>query len=85
MAEAIFYIVFLIVVGGVNALKGKYWMILLSLGFIGIITAIRVAKPGSYWDRRWSSVGDHEKALARFTKHRDAVAAAEPPPLAPEA
>jgi hypothetical protein len=62
-----------------NALKGKWWMaVLFSGGLIGFITVIRVAKPGSYWDRNWSSVADHEKAVARFTKHRE-VATALPP------
>lgn len=74
MAILIFYLAIWLVLGVVNALKGKWWMaIIFSLGLIGLITAIRVAKPGSYWDRHWSSVGDHEKALSRFTKHRDAV------------
>lgn len=68
------------VLGTANALKGKWWMIIFSAGLVGIITAVRVAKPGSYWDRHWSSVGDHETAVKRFTKHRDAVAEAPLPP-----
>lgn len=79
MAGTIIYLVIAAAIGTVNALKGKWWMIIFSFGLIGIVTAIRVAKPGSYWDRHWSSVGDHEKALARFTKHRDAVAAPTEP------
>jgi hypothetical protein len=64
----------------INALKGKWWMaVLFSGGLIGLITAIRVAKPDSYWDRTWSSVAAHEKAVSRFTKHRHAVATALPP------
>lgn len=71
MAGLWVYLVAWIGLSTVNALKGKWWMIIFSAGLIGIITAIRAAKPGSYWDRHWSSVGDHEKAVSRFTKHRD--------------
>lgn len=69
MAIAIVFLMWLIV-GTINAMKGKWWMaIIFSGGLIGIITAIRVAKPDSFWDRHYSSVGDHETAVKRFTKH----------------
>jgi hypothetical protein len=56
----------------VNALKGKWWMaILFSVSWfplIGIITAIRVAKPGSHWDRKWSTPAERAVADARFVQ-----------------
>ncbi|HET6172947.1 MAG TPA: hypothetical protein VFD90_10100 [Gaiellales bacterium] len=75
------YLAIWLAIGAVNALKGKWWMaVLFSAGLIGIITAIRVAKPGSHWDRNWSSVAAHEKAVGRFTKHRDVATALPPMP-----
>jgi hypothetical protein len=78
--ELAVYLVIWLVLGGANALKGKWWMLIFSAGIIGLITAIRVAKPGSYWDRHWSSVSAHEKAVGRFTKHRDVATALPPMP-----
>lgn len=81
-ATVVVYLLIWIGLATINALKGKWWMaVLFAPGIIGIITAIRVAKPRSYWDRNWSSVADHEKAVARFTKHRDAQPATALPPM----
>lgn len=67
------YLIFSLVLATINLLKGKYWMIIFSFGIIGLITAIRVAKPDSYWDSHWSSVGDHQKAVSRFTRHSSSL------------
>jgi cell division protein FtsW (lipid II flippase) len=52
MAGTIVYLVIAAAIGTVNALKGKWWMIIFSFGLIGIITAIRVAKPGRFTKHR---------------------------------
>lgn len=51
------------------AMKGKPWFAVLGLlwGIFAIIGAIRVAKPNSFWDRRWYGPDKHQRSLDRFT------------------
>jgi hypothetical protein len=61
-------------------LKGKYWMsffsVLVLVGILGAIGAIRLAKPGSYWYRNRYSDAKRAKADKRFaTPVRDRMEA----------
>jgi hypothetical protein len=52
----------------VNALKGKWWFALFALagGWLGIVGAIRLAKPHSYWARNWYSEEKMTRTMQRF-------------------
>lgn len=56
----------------VTALKGKYWTALLSvpLWFVGILGALRLARPGSPWARRRYRTGSavHDRAGRRAAR-----------------
>lgn len=64
----------------VNSLKGKYWMALISvlampiglLMIVGLVCAIRIAKPDSRWARGYTSAKMNE-AKRRFPKRADRV------------
>jgi hypothetical protein len=49
----------------INAMKGKWWFALFAMagGWLGILGAIRLAKPHSYWARRW--YGEEKMAESR--------------------
>jgi len=50
----------------VAALKGKYWATLVGMFFppVGLVAAIRLAKPGSPWARRRYAEGSPKLELA---------------------
>jgi hypothetical protein len=51
----------------INGMKGKWWMALVfGHGLFGIITAIRLAKPNSYWYRKLYADAKRVKADMRF-------------------
>jgi len=71
-ALAVIAVVFLIVVpvvlAVVNCLKGKYWFALIGffvVGIVGVIGAIRLAKPNSRWARRYDPQKLH-RSMNRF-------------------
>jgi hypothetical protein len=49
----------------VNILKGK-WAVAFLGGIFVIPGALRVAKPGSWWDRHRSTPEQRERALRRY-------------------
>jgi hypothetical protein len=57
----------------VNAAKGKYVFAVVSMlvPVLGVITALRLAKPGSAWGRRLYAPGSrkHERAAQRYARH----------------
>ena len=57
----------------VNAAKGKYVFAVVSMlvPVLGLITALRLAKPGSAWGRRLYASGSrkHERAAQRYARH----------------
>jgi hypothetical protein len=54
----------------VCALKGKWWFALFGLagGYLGLVGAIRLAKPDSYWARHWYGEAKTVKAERRFPR-----------------
>ena len=58
-------IVIVVVLKTVNILKGKWWVAFCG-GIFEIPGAIRVAKPGSWWDRNVSTPEQREKAVRRY-------------------
>jgi hypothetical protein len=52
----------------VNALKGKWWFALFALagGWLGIVGAIRLAKPHAYWARHWYGEEKMARTMQRF-------------------
>ncbi len=65
------------------ALKGKWWFMLFALlgGWLGLVGAIRLAKPDSYWARHW--YGD-EKMATTEQRFAPDPALSEPAPHHPE-
>ena len=57
----------------VNALKGKYVFAVVSMliPVVGLVTALRLAKPESAWGRRRYAPGSrkHERAAKRYARH----------------
>jgi hypothetical protein len=57
----------------VNALKGKYVFAIVSMliPVVGLVTAVRLAKPESAWGRRRYEPGSrrHERAARRYARH----------------
>lgn len=57
----------------VNALKGKYVFAIVSMliPVVGLVTALRLAKPESAWGRRRYEPGSrrHERAARRYARH----------------
>jgi hypothetical protein len=49
-------------------LKGKPFFACLGLllGPVALVGAIRLAKPGSFWDRHWYGKEKHERAFRRY-------------------
>ena len=75
-------VVELVAVGGTlllaltNSFKGKYWFGLLTMvtgPTFGLIGAIRLAKPGSAWARRFYSRERMAQAIERFPDHAEGV------------
>ena len=63
-----FAVGFVILVFGSCIAKGKWGMALAGLfvmGIFAIVGAIRIAKPGSYWDRQNYPIGGGKYLLAR--------------------
>jgi hypothetical protein len=53
----------------INALKGKWWFALFGAGgvhVLGVVGAIRLAKPHSYWARRWYGEEKMARTMSRF-------------------
>jgi hypothetical protein len=50
----------------VNVLKGKWWTALLGGGLFEVVGAVRLAKPGSWWDTHRSSSGQRQRSAERF-------------------
>jgi hypothetical protein len=58
----------LIALAVVNGLKGKWWMAtIFGHNVFGVITAIRLAKPGSWWDCNRSSPEKRLRSAERFS------------------
>lgn len=57
----------------VCAMKGKYRFALLAIFVppIAVFGAIRLARPGSPWDRRWYQAGRHLRAVERARRFDD--------------
>jgi hypothetical protein len=77
----------------VCALKGKPWFAILGVllfGIFGIVGAIRLAKPHSWWARRFYGVAKQRRSWDRFEGTtwpaglRHPEAGQTPPPAAPE-
>ena len=69
-AGVVFLIIFALFVSlpVINALKGKWWFTLFALagGWLGIVGAIRLAKPHSYWARHWYGEQKMATTMLRF-------------------
>jgi hypothetical protein len=75
IAIALAFIAVGLILPVINALKGKWWfalwaglaVALVGLGFIlGIVGAIRLAKPHSYWARHWYGEEKMARTMRRF-------------------
>jgi hypothetical protein len=68
LAEVLFF-------AAITALKGKYWAALgaVIVPFIGWVSAIRLAKPGSPWARRRYAEGSDKLARATTRAERSSV------------
>jgi hypothetical protein len=60
----------MIVAVAICAVKGKYRLALLAVFLppIAVVGAVRLARPGSLWDRRRHSADEHERAVARAAR-----------------
>jgi hypothetical protein len=58
----------LLVLPVINALKGKWWFALFAMagGWLGVVGAIRLAKPHSYWARHWYGEAKMARTMQRF-------------------
>ncbi len=54
-------------------MKGKPWFTALGLLFIpfSLVGAIRLAKPESYWDRKWYGKEKHDRTVRRYEPRDD--------------
>jgi hypothetical protein len=74
VAIALAFIAVALILPVINALKGKWWFALFAgiavvsgLGLIlGIVGAIRLAKPHSYWARHWYGEQKKAQTMQRF-------------------
>jgi hypothetical protein len=74
VAIALAFIAVALILPVINALKGKWWFALWAgiaaasgLGLIlGIVGAIRLAKPHSYWARHWYGEQKMARTMLRF-------------------
>jgi hypothetical protein len=69
----------------INALKGKWWFALFALagGWLGIVGAIRLAKPHSYWARHWYGEQKMAKTMLRFKGKGGLFPGSVPPDMTP--
>lgn len=71
IAGVVAVLVLVVITIVVTALKGKYGLVAVGLliHLCWWIGALRLAKPGSYWARRFYDL-DRLRAQARFPRHR---------------
>jgi hypothetical protein len=69
----------------INALKGKWWFALFALagGWLGIVGAIRLAKPHSYWARHWYGEDKMTQTMQRFGGKGGLFPGSLPPDMTP--
>jgi hypothetical protein len=56
----------------VNVLESTWWTAFIGGQIFEVVGALRAARPGSWWDRHWSSPAQWARAAKRFARIGDA-------------
>jgi len=82
IAVAFAVVASMLVLPVINALKGKWWFALLFFvpwgPVLGLVGAIRLAKPHSYWARRWYTEDKRTTSMVRFAGRGGRFPGSEP-------